>query len=416
MTEICDEWDSAPLTAAFCAYDSPGNVSGPNVWLLRLLPELRSRGVQSRVLVFSLEPSDSPTVELLRAAGIPVDVFKFKSSTKAKIKWILEQCEIHPVDVFVPNLVIPGFFAATRLALKGIPSIGVVHSDDSFYRAVIEELGKPDGAFQLSAVVAVSEFLEGMVRNSAGDGLAVFRIPCGVSIPDKVATRPNDQLKLIYVGRLEEEQKRISDVVSALCSVTKKIPGVHAEVFGDGSAAKTVEGIIRRKNAGERVILHGRIDPDDIQKKMLDTHVIVLLSDYEGLPVAVMEAMACGLVPVCRNIASGIPELIRDGINGLLVDNRADQFEAAVSKLKASPDTWLELSQNSRETIVQSFSNEICSARWSKVLREVADAGPPKTDGAQSLPPLRREFMREDFRGHHLLTRLANRILTKFHP
>jgi len=366
------------------------------------------------VLVFSLDPADSPTVEFLRSAEIAVDVFRFKSTTKAKISWIKDHLNANPVDVFVPNLVIPGFFAAAHLAARGVPSIGVIHSDDPFYRAVIDELGKPGCAFRLSAVVAVSQLLEGMVRDSTGNELDVYRIPCGVSIPDEVATPPGDLLKLIYVGRLEEEQKRISEVVQAFCSVTRNIPGVRAEVFGDGSAAKTVAEIIHRENAEQRVILHGRVDPGEIQKRMLDAHVIVLLSDYEGLPVAVMEAMACGLVPVCKNIASGIPELIQDGSNGLLVDDRADQFEAAVLKLATSSDTWLELSRNARETIVQSFSNEICADRWSKVLHEVVDAGPSRTTGLDRLPPLRREFMREDFRGHHVLTRLVNRILTVF--
>ncbi len=406
---------NAPIRVTFCTYDSPKNVSGPNAWLLRLLPKLKVNGIISSVLIFSLDPSDSPTAEALSHSGLDVSVFKFKSTTRSKIKWILENIARHPPDVFVPNLVIPAYFAAGYLKDSGIATVGVLHSDDSFYHALLKEFTRKDSFYCLSGLVCVSEFLEASAKKNAADSVAIYRIPCGVPVPLETAAAPAKIMSLIFVGRLEEEQKRISDVTRSLCSVTQRVPGVDAYIYGDGPDADAVRSIIKEEKASDRVTLVGRVSPDQIQSRMLGSHVIVLLSDYEGLPVALMEGMACGLVPVCKDIASGIPELVSNGVNGLVVSDGGESFESAVRRLRSSPDIWQKLSDGAKQTILDAFSNEICADKWSAVLRAQA-AGmnhlvslefPP----VRRLPKMRRQFMREDFRGHHFITRALNRIL-----
>ena len=403
------------IKVLFCIYDSPGNISGPNAWLLRLLPSLKSDGIIPSVLVFSLKPSDSPTADALTLSGIQVSVFKFKSTTRKKINWILDFTSRHPPDVFVPNLVVAAYFAAGYLREVGIATVGVLHSDDPFYHALLEDFTIKNSFHCLSGLVCVSEYLQKRASKTAADDVEIYKIPCGVPVPRGSASVPGDTMNIIYVGRLEEEQKRISDVTRSLCSVTRRVPGVKAYIFGDGSAVDAVRSIIRKENAGDRVELVGRVSPHQIQSQMLKNHVIVLLSDYEGLPVALMEGMACGLVPVCKKTASGIPELVSNDVNGLIVSDGGESFERAIELLKESPGLWKALSKRSKQTVLADFSNEICASKWSDVL--LAQAARMnrsvnlKFSALRRLPKIRRQFMREDFRGHHAFTRVLNKAL-----
>jgi colanic acid/amylovoran biosynthesis glycosyltransferase len=68
----------------------------------------------------------------------------------------------------------------------------------------------------------------------------------------------------------------------------------------------------------------------------------VLLSDYEGLPVSVLEAMASGVVPICLDTRSGTQEAIQHGVNGLIVKDRADDFFTSVEALQGDPAWWEE--------------------------------------------------------------------------
>jgi hypothetical protein len=103
---------------------------------------------------------------------------------------------------------------------------------------------------------------------------------------------------------------------------------------------------------------------------------MLLLSDYEGLPLTVLEAMACGLVPICLRIRSGLPELIEQGRNGYLVDGRGPGVVAAVRELAADSARWERMSAAARETVAIKFSVDSCVSRWLKLLGRLAPAGP----------------------------------------
>ena len=75
----------------------------------------------------------------------------------------------------------------------------------------------------------------------AEQGVTVSRIGYGTPIPEKSATLPESTFRLIYLGRLAEEQKRVSDVAAALCEVARRIPNLEAWIVGEGQARNSVE-------------------------------------------------------------------------------------------------------------------------------------------------------------------------------
>ncbi|MEJ8568217.1 glycosyltransferase family 4 protein [Elongatibacter sediminis] len=405
---------SEPLRVTFCAYDFPNYVGGPNAWLLRLLPQLGSLGIDCSVLFLTLDAENSPTAEALLKSGIPSKAFPFTQTTRKKIQWILGCVAENPPHVFVPNLVIPAYFAAGWVRAAGIPTVGILHSDDSFYHAIVDEFSSKEDFFRVSSLVCVSEYLMQSVRDKASPKTSVHYVPYGVPVPPETASQPDEDLKVIYVGRLEEEQKRISEVTRAFCEMVRQVPGTCAKIYGDGPAKTSIAKILQEEDKLGRVEIMGRVPSDEIQSHISQNHVVVLLSDYEGLPIALLEAMACGLVPVCLNISSGIPQLVKNGETGLLVSDRGKSFVSAIKSIKASRETWQSLSQSARNMIIESYSDKACADHWEAILRKLADECSSTTivdlHASKKLPLVRREFVREDFRGHHLLFRGLNKV------
>jgi len=361
------------LKVTFCAYDSPGHIGGPVVWIGRLLPALRRRGIEARCL-FLTWGDIGPTVMALRKQGFDCPAVPSQPYIEERVKWILERLRENPPDVFVPHNVVPGFFAARWARAANIPTVGVFHSDDNHHRGLKHQFVCGDSDFHLSALVCVSRKLEEDILVEQPQHTIVRRIPCGAPVLPMRVQGPVCGLRLVYVGRLVEEPKRISEVARAFCRVIREVPGIEAVLYGDGDATSSVEKIFATEGKGLPVRLAGKVDSQQIQERLLECDVIVLLSDYEGLPIALMEGMACGCVPVCLRIRSGIPELVEDGVTGLLVNDRGDSFVTAIRRLQTEPGLWERLSFAARAKIEAEYSNEACAIQWADLLQSLHKA------------------------------------------
>jgi glycosyltransferase involved in cell wall biosynthesis len=368
------------LRVTFCTYDKPDTVGGPGAWLTRLLPALRARGIEVRCLVLVHCGTTGPTADALKQHDIACSVVECPQYLEDQVEWILANVAEDPPDVFVPNLVLPALFAARWLKAANIPSVGVIHSDDEYYHGVINEFIVGDRQSRLSSVVCVSRELARQVIAKQPNDVLLRTIPCGVPIPKTSVKRVEGRLRLAYVGRLVEEQKRISDLTRAFCAAASQIPGVDAVIAGDGPDRISVEAILANECHESSVKLAGRLDIESVQDFLLNRDVIVLLSDYEGLPIALMEGMACGCVPVALRIASGVPELIEDGKTGLMVDDREASFIAAVQRLRDDEDLWERLSAAARSRITESYSEDSCTEKWTELFQDLETLSGPRKE------------------------------------
>lgn len=359
------------LKVTFCAYDKPDNVGGPPAWLQRLLPELREHGIESRCLFLLHWGETGPTLEFLCARGFDCPAVPAHPTTEQRIGWILERLREDPPDIFVPNLVVAAYLAVRWVREAGIPSVGILHSDDPFYQGLQDQFlfGRPQD--RVSAMVCVSKELERQVLGRGAEPATIARIGYGVPVPETQVQLQPGHLRLVFVGRLAEEQKCISGVVRAFCQAAREVPGTEAVIYGDGPERQHVSQILAAEGTGLTVRMGGLIASNRIQSVMLESDVIVLLSDYEGLPIALMEAMACGCVPVCLRMRSGIPELVDDGETGLLVDDRGDGFVAAIRRLRENPALWARLSSAARQRIAEHHSSAVSSRQWAQWLHKL---------------------------------------------
>jgi glycosyltransferase involved in cell wall biosynthesis len=184
-------------------------------------------------------------------------------------------------------------------------------------------------------------------------------------------------LRIAYVGPFIEEAKQISLLARAFCDVVKAVPGVSATLYGDGPASESVERILATEGKGLPVKAVGRLDSASLRNALLHTDAMVLLSDFEGLPFSLMQAMGCGCVPVCLRIRNGIPELVVDGVTGMLVNDRGDSFVSAIRRLREDDMMWRRLSDNARLHIEKGYSDEAAATAWINLLSELAEESHP---------------------------------------
>ena len=97
--------------------------------------------------------------------------------------------------------------------------------------------------------------------------------------------------------------------------------------------------------------------------------------DQEGTPTVIMEAMAVGL-PVIATRHAGIPEVVRDGVNGLLVPEwDVEQLAARVASLVAHPECWEHMGREGRRIVKSDFNLACLNDDLAQILRELAARG-----------------------------------------
>ena len=391
------------MKVVFATYDSPNDVGGVSSWLQRLLPKLQAAGIEVEVHLLAFGGRPGVNCAAFEKLGIPFRWQPWVEDTRAAVRNCLQLLEQSQPDIYVPGCLLPAYHAAALVRRQGVHTVGILHSDDTFYWGVVDEFANGQTAGRLSALVTVSKFLQTTVPALIDNQSVLSRqIGYGVPLSDEVASPPTSVFRLVYIGRLEEEQKRISDVARALCAVVNQNLAVEAWIVGEGSGRPAVEQIIQAGGVDpQRVKLLGRVDVARIYSVLRDCHALVLLSDYEGLPVSVLEAMSVGVVPICLDLRSGIREAVQPGVNGLIVKDRQTDFYAAVQTLQGDPALWKKLSTNARATVRENFSEDICAAAWVELLGSLGKSqrlDRLKIPRRFRLPPVNPKFGSQDNR------------------
>lgn len=145
-----------------------------------------------------------------------------------------------------------------------------------------------------------------------------------IVIPNPSSFKPMDKYpdydskKVIAVGRLEFE-KGFDLLLQAWCIIRLKYPEWTLNIFGDGSQKVHLEKMIIANNLQEYAFLKGV--SQNISEELLKGSFLVLSSRYEGMPMVMLESMACGLPMVAFDCETGPAELIHSNDCGLLVKN-----------------------------------------------------------------------------------------------
>ncbi len=393
------------MRVAFAHYSQAGDISGVTTWVLGLARRLATDGV-SVAIHFVIAPGEGgrkgqgeeggePALfATLRRQGIEVFATPRRASLAADARDTLAFLNHWRPTVFLPQCKPAHFAAAAQAGRRGLPWVLTMHSDDPDYWAAVGSFG---GARQGSAIVCVSRHLR-EACTARGIDRPVQVIPCGVQVPATATDFRADPFRVVFSGRIWEHQKRASLVIRTLIRACKSKPSIRATLIGDGYARAACEREVAEAGLTEAINCTGSLPTEQVKDRLLDAQAILLMSDFEGLPIALLEAMAAGVVPVVRRIPSGIPELVDDGRTGLMVSEDPEEAAAALQRLADDPALWRRCSTAARELVSAHYNADASYLLWRRLLEDLDQQGRAapsspypipcrRIDGLRRMPP-----------------------------
>ena len=200
-------------------------------------------------------------------------------------------------------------------ALSGIPFSFTLHGPDDFFEAVHWRLDEKIA--RATFVAAISDFArsQGMLSAARQHWAKIHVVHCGIDPARYAGSDTGTKGHLLFVGRLAAV-KGLPVLFEALAIARKTRPDLRLTLIGDGPERRALQA--EASLLGDAVNFVGYQSQDAVALALQRAELLVLPSFAEGVPVVLMEAMAAGRPVVATRIA-GIPELVEDGISGILV-------------------------------------------------------------------------------------------------
>lgn len=205
-----------------------------------------------------------------------------------------------------------------------------------------------------------------LIRGQGFPEREVVSIPTGIDFPSFVPHRgraavrqdlgiPEDAYAVLMVG-IVRAVKRHEVALWALHALRGRVANIRLLVAGDGPMIEDMQRLARELGIAGQINFLGQ--RDDIPDLMGAADCLLLTSRSEGVPQAVTQALGSGL-PVVATAVGGVPELVRDGVTGLLVpaENPA-AVAGALERLARQPETARQLARQGREHALANFSLE----------------------------------------------------------
>lgn len=218
----------------------------------------------------------------------------------------------------------PALVAWIVFRLTGIGYSITVHAHDIFVRTTMLEIKLRDADF----IVAISTYNRDYLAETIGSWLLEKTkvIRCGV-MPDRYlpgrTIKSGERLEIIHVGSLQP-YKGQRFLVEACAQLKDRGLPFRCRIIGEGEERARLQALIKLKGLDGRIELLGAKTQEEVAALLptancyLQPSIMTPAGKMEGIPVALMEAMACQL-PVIASDLSGIPELVRDGETGYLI-------------------------------------------------------------------------------------------------
>lgn len=234
-------------------------------------------------------------------------------------------------------------------------------------------------------VVALSSALAETARQTE-PGIEIDVIPNGIDTErfSPAATRsPRNAIRLITVARLLE-RKGIQTVLKA-CALPTVLP-VELQIVGTGPYEAELRGMVRELGLEEHVEFLGFVPNEELPHHYRRSDIFVLPSETESFGLVFAEAMSCGL-PIAASNVGGIPETVRDGVDGLLCPpGDPMSLRENLLRLISSVDTRKEIGHWQRERILENYTWDKIAARYAELYRSVLAARKPARRRVQPEP------------------------------
>lgn len=300
----------------------------------------------------------------------PKAVYAARLMTRAGVRHIHAHYATHPALV-----------AWMIHRLTGIGYSLTVHAHDIFVRKAMLATKVREAAF----IVAISQFNRDYLASAVGEWARAktFIIHCGLDpeqyTPRRYPPQPGEPFEVLNIGSLQPYKGQRYLVEACALLRARGVP-VHCRIIGSGELRPVLEKQIAELNLGDVVELLGPRPQEEVAQLLPSAHCFVLPSiitpagKMEGLPVSLMEALACA-VPVIATDLSGIPELVRPNETGLLVPPaNAEALAEAMTHVWRNPIEAAQMAQAGGALVLREFNLSDNVRRLAALFEERVDA------------------------------------------
>jgi len=182
-----------------------------------------------------------------------------------------------------------------------------------------------------------------------------------------------EKLKILYVGRLENEQKGIFFLPQIISEIRKSIMKFELCIVGDGKDRILLERMFCSDALEKFVEFKGLVANNKVHDMFHEFHVFILPSYYEGMPITILESMSAGCVPVVSHLPKITDICIDDGEDGFLVPvGNTKEFALKICRLYKEPELFKKMSYRATSKIEKKFSVEIMSEEYIKLISSLS--------------------------------------------
>lgn len=264
-----------------------------------------------------------------------------------------------------------GAASVATLARKTFPITlsMTVHGPDEFANVQLEHFA--DKIATADFVICISHFARGqsMQHSDPANWSKMDVVRLGVTPAPTSAQRPphTGDMRLLCVGRLAPAKAQHL-LLHALANLRQQgFTGVHLTLVGDGPNTESLRQLRSELHLESQVTLTGALNQTEVAARYAESDAFVLPSFAEGIPVVLMEAMSMG-IPCLSTRTAGIPELIEDGVSGLLVaPSDLVGLAARIQELAENTELRQRLGAAGRERVTELYNLERNVAQLSDV-------------------------------------------------
>lgn len=339
---------------------------GVAVFSTRLAKALHHLGY--RVIVITYDPA-TPSDVLFKAdletSGVRVICLR-RNSANGGMELADALKSVTP-DIFIPNYR-REIYCATANYLKNndISVFGVCHNDHESYYSLLDYYSPMISAF-ICPSMKTRDSLTARLPKRIHD---IHSIPHGVPVNDRMVTPYQaGQITLVYHGRLDEEQKYISKMLLIALELRNRGVDFFLKLIGDGPSRQNYEDFVMTNYLSAQVKFLGHLQWDMVQEELLESHVALLTSKYEGYCYGLAEAMGMGLPAITFETGGVVEEYVVDGENGYVVPwGNIDSFVDKVCQLHGNVTLWNALSKAAKAKMESEYGIELWSGRIAKLI------------------------------------------------
>lgn len=258
-----------------------------------------------------------------------------------------------------------------RIAAKSmhVPSVFTAHGwsftegipwkKQQLYRLIEQGLAK-----RTDAIITVSNYDANLARKAhilPKHGLHV--VHNGILSTEKPSAIRKKNIVMVARFQLPKRQDLLLQAFALLEDKATTLTFV-----GDGPTKKEVEKLADTLGVKERVLFTG--NQQSVTTYLEEASIFVLMSNFEGLPISIIEAMAAGL-PIIASDVGGVRELVTANENGFLVDNALSELQVYLTKLLADESLRYTMGKKSRVLFDQAFQFETTYEKTMKIYEQV---------------------------------------------